>query len=752
MNKQAHLKHDIITFNSADRDVTTYPDSNSYEVDVHITPNVVNLRLGSFESHSVPQNTIRSAVNDTVHFSQGFIVGGNLDTTLTDGSQVYENEMRFEVTDTSSNVNVYSIHLPPHDLEAACYHNNTSSGGIIVYCDGAHGLYNAHSTRAYSGPPVWLLSSNQGEFLLADASGLQNNVVVLGATSLFIPDADVVTDGASGTFEGAIVHTTPWSVQDTLNLLNNKGSEITSGRWALGATFSSGAFTLSVRTHHPSTSVRLQYSTNSSYRGLGHILGNPSKSMTQVDRNTPWLWTCTSTTRPSSFEASLPPGIYDVADLGSNLTERMNALDFANPRAYDANAIQFGVMNAVGTMYGVRVAVGKFSIATFTQALKDALEATVSPSYTWTVSFSRTTRKWTISNSGGTPFVLVFSYTAEPGSSWATAGTPPAIGSAALVHAARILGFYPSSSVMSEPGGTLTSVTESSLIQEIATPRFYNAQTSILTQTALDTYQSPHFSTVVSTRDPSTRRIAVGGRNPHVVDITVADSSNVSLNWSHGAVDVSAGVTLLGVAPTGYSIAPPLPFQVGQMVRLGHTSNETSVIGQVYDLSDTGGSGKIRVDQGAWTTFLDADTVPTTSIVAMPFDPPKQDLFSSSLARDRLGLATDLTHVESFAELPGQWNVEHHPSFLLQLEPVGVHSHTSDALFVQDQHTITPAFARIPVRSTGVVHINSLGSQEMSHNPGFTLRRVRVNLLNPDGTAYETNKTNHHISLVLTHH
>lgn len=745
--QQPQIKHQLISVFSGDRDKSRYADTNSYEIDIPALHKCVGMKLASIDMPTIPQYTFQTDVNDQVYFDQGQLVGG-MTTTLVDGSNVYENELRIDMIDSSTNATSLQFYLPPHDLQGSLYHED-SSNGLILYCDGAHGLYNPYNSNAYEGPDVWMMCSNQGEFLLADASGLQNNITPLDATRIFIPQASIVNDAADFTVEGAMVHTRPWTVDDVVTMLNSKGKNITTQPVRFETEFASGQYNFTLTHQHVLTSVIAKYSEQSDQRGIGHALGYPAKTFREINGLTSGTqWVSRSRTRPKHFTSRLPQGIYEISDLGTFMSERMNSVNLATARAYDQNGLQLGVRTHLGEIFAVRVPVGHWSALSFGTYLMNALSTTVTPTATWTFTYDRTTRKWSITNSLGNRFAFIFSYTAESGSAWATSGAVPSTGAASMTHMARVLGFVPNSIVHSNHSGTIESVEASSIMDEIQYPRFDNPNDSITTpDTPTGVYRWPQFSTIISTRDPTTHILGFGTRNPHIVDVSITDSSNSTMDWVVDNTDTQT-ITALGFTPTGYTYAPPLPFQVGQFVELGNTSTDLSLTGQVIGMDGSASTGVLRVDTSGWATVLDGSSIPITTMIMQPFDPPAMSVYRASTAADRIGITDDLELVSGFTEAGSQWNVQHHPEVLVNITPAGHDPHVVDSFVSQKNSQITPAVARVPVRNSGLTHINSLGTHEQHFDVPHNIERIKVTLLNADGTSYQSHKVEHTLGIV----
>lgn len=741
------IKHQLITVYSGDRDKSRYADTNLYELDIPTVHRCVGLKLASFEMQTIPQYTVRTGVNDELYFDQGQITGGML-TTVADGSQVYENEIRIDMIDSSTNATALQFYLPPHDLQASLIHEGTS-GGLLVYCDGAHGLYNPYNNNAYEGPDVWMLCSNQGEFLLANASGLQNNVVPLNATNLFIPTASIVTDAADDTVEGAMIHTRPWAVDDVVTMINSKGANMTTQQAKFSTEFSSGQYNFTLQHNNVLTSVKMQYSDQANWRGVGHALGYPNRGFREINGLVSGRkWVTKARTQPKHFVARLPNGLHDAGDVGTHLSERINAVNLATTRAYDQNGLQLGVRTHLGEMFAVRIPVGHWSALGLGTYLMYQLNATVTPTVTWTFAYDRTTRKWTITNGGGNRFALVFSYTAEPGTTWATSAGVPSTGAASMTHMARLLGFVPNTIVHSNHLGVIESVEAASIMDEIEYPRFDNTNDSIITQdTPTGLYRWPQFSTIVATREPHTHKIGFGGRNPHILNASIDDSSNSTMDWVVDNTDTQT-LTAIGFSPTGYTTVPSIPYQVGQFVNVGNTSTDLSLVGQVIGLDASASAGVLRVDTSGWAAVLNGSGLPITTITMQPFDEPAMSIYRSSTVGERIGLTDDLELVEHFTEVGAMWNTEHHPEILLQVTPAGHDPHTVDSFLSQKNSVVTPAFARIPVRHSGLTHINSLGTHEHHYDVPHNVGRIKIALENADGTPYETNKVEHTIGLI----
>jgi hypothetical protein len=356
-----------------------------------------------------------------------------------------------------------------------------------------------------------------------------------------------------------------------------------------------------------------------------------------------------------------------------------------------------------------------------------------------TVSLDRTTRQWTLTHPASLPFTLHFNPKAE-GGAWATGGTPPPEGS--ILHAARVLGFMPNASIHA-PKGTVTSTEASTIVSEASLgPYNANHPYASLAQTGTDRV-GPFCSIQISTRDPPTRRIVLGCRAAPNLNVTLAYTSPLSSTTTITTPDGDMETTLVTVTRTGYTLAPPFPFAVGQVIRLAHTARGRVGTGMVLSIGTT---MVVRMDSNA---VLWAFGTSGGAGVAMAKDAPLVDLYASPLG-PRMGLRGDLLGVESAASCPAMWDLDHASSILVNVEPVGAASTANrhDLALIQQDNQVTRCLARVPVKTQGVVYIQTLGTQDVIL-PSLSLRRLRITLRNPDGTPYESNGLEHTIGIII---
>ncbi|MEO1776973.1 MAG: hypothetical protein AAFS07_18695 [Pseudomonadota bacterium] len=744
MDRAPPLKQRVVVFRSSDRDRVEFPETNAYEIDVPEVANSAGFRLASFEMQAVPQFTFREGVNDEVHFSGGAVLGGQVDP---DG--LYENELRIEVADVAGNaLDDVVVYVPPYDLQATLVHD--ALGGAVVHCDGAHGLASdAGDAAVYDGPPVHLLVSSQGRVLLADGSGLAPGVAVQSATTLYL-DGTVVTSAGTGAAEGAVVHCRALGAADLASIITTRGRDLrrpTSRGSRLSAAVVDGRFDLRLEHTRDLAAPRVRASVAPGFRGLGTALGRLVQTMAPWRRSAR-SWRSASQVDPPRQTMRFPGGLYDVGDLGTALFDRINGANLARNRVYGDTALQVGVTTHLGTTHAVRLPAGHYGAETLGAWLGAALETAVVPALGWSCAYDPSGRAWTIANGSGAPFTLHLNPGAEPGTGWATGGAaPPTNPAVAGAAAARLLGFYPNTSVPA-PGGAVRSVRPAGLPDEIAAPVFRNAHDAVLEQEpGVETRRRLHFTTLVVSRDPGARKVALSTRNDEAMDVTLSDASSFLAPGVGDASAVLVGVTTVAVVARGFSA--PLPVQVGQVVGLGNGATGLDLTGQVV-VADAS-TAAVRVDSSAWAATIDGAAGPWSDFRLLAVDAPVLDVYRTSTAAARVGLAADLLGVQDFSEMQAMWNLDHDTALYLSIEPIGVSTRYAESLVTREAGTTTVATARIPVRTTGINHVNTLGAHELMYDGPQTLRRVRVRLSNADGTAYQSNRVDHTIALVVNY-
>jgi len=154
---------------------------------------------------------------------------------------------------------------------------------------------------------------------------------------------------------------------------------------------------------------------------------------------------------------------------------------------------------------------------------------------------------------------------------------------------------------------------------------------------------------------------------------------------------------------------------------------------------------------------ISSASLPITTCNIMNFGIPEFSLlaedglqYRKSSINQRIGLMSDTFDIGGFSELQGSWNVEHPPSLLLKIEAIGSQTTNQPSSMVQANNNITSCLARIMIRSNGVVHVNSMGPQEINFSKN-NIDKLQIELLNNDGSPYESHELNHNISLVVTY-
>jgi len=194
-------------------------------------------------------------------------------------------------------------------------------------------------------------------------------------------------------------------------------------------------------------------------------------------------------------------------------------------------------------------------------------------------------------------------------------------------------------------------------------------------------------------------------------------------------------------------------------VRLANTSSSKSGSAQVTSVGTDGSTATVIMhkDVAELVFSFSSATLPITTCNLMAFGTPSFSLLSEdgnsnrkNSIGQRIGLINDLHDIEDFTELQGSWNVEHPPSLLLKIDAVGASCITQPSSIVKANKKITACLARIMIRSNGVVHVNSMGPQELVFARD-NVDRLQVELLNNDGSPYESHRLDHNISLIITY-
>lgn len=203
---------------------------------------------------------------------------------------------------------------------------------------------------------------------------------------------------------------------------------------------------------------------------------------------------------------------------------------------------------------------------------------------------------------------------------------------------------------------------------------------------------------------------------------------------------------------SSYAVTPPLFFEVGSFVNISNATTSTTVTGQVVSLGTDAMTATIALQKDlAVKCFnnLESTSYPI-NVNVFPFHVPRFSLYGSNrknTIKQRIGLLEDVD-ISDFQDLSGTWNVDHEPAILLRINAIGAVPNAQSTSLIQSSNVVSSCLARISVRSSGVTHVNSMGSQELNFS-SQNISKLQVELLNNDGTPYESHKLNHNISLII---
>lgn len=767
----------LVAFRSSDRDKTVWPNPNDYEIELPKYQHCSSIRLASFECPNLPQMTIEEGVNDLLHVHEGCIIGNTRDYSTaalfdaeSSNAYMHENELILSYRDTVNNYyKEHVIAVPSYENAARIVFSSSPTVGSNVTATvttvAPHGL---HAT--YSGPKVLLVTGPCKDVVLADDSGISSNVSIIDRNSFTVTCTALTTK----TEAVATINSTEPSYEalaEVLNLASRAEGVNLFFYYARGhfrIRFDAGILCKDVKLHY-SANI---HDTSENPRGLGLALGFPEKSLRGISSVSGVSAVVHETTGglTAAHEVVLPGGFVDIGNCGSLLIERMNTLNLTQGLTLDTNGLQLGITDEIGVTSAVRLPSGKYTLLSFKGALEAALANVVSD--TWTLDYYPPIKSWRVTRLSGEEFAFHFGSAAEMEFGWYTSTNAPPNSNAAVLLA-RMLGFIPNSSNYST-SGVLVSTVKSSIANLIKYPRYsnLNATPDTLVSGYLHTedtsaYRMQRPNYIVGSRDPSTKRLGIGSRKSPVVKVIV--TSVVVQTTSSACVSNSdvGNIVHIILQPSGtYTFPPPISGQVGHFMLLGNGSASGSVkciSTQIISISTSGSAVTLRADASAAqellgytgasfplsdACYLSDLNIPKFSILSQ--DSSSLTGYRSQSLGERLGLTRDLVDVSAYSEMPSMWSMEHESSLLLDIQAVGCLSDQQPTMLSRVKDTYTSATARIILRTSGILHINSMGNQELSL-PNQNISRIRIKILNNDGTPYKTHELNHAISLLINY-
>ena len=748
MKDKTHvLAQTFLNFQSQDRDQKVWPETNKYQIDIPKFNGVTTIKLASFEMPSMPKYTIESEKNDTLHLHEGCIIGcakdfsANLDINSS-SLFLYENQLLLAYYED----NVYFekiISVPSYDNTCKIDFNSSPSDGSVVRVTvtsvAPHGLHSA-----YSGV-VWLINGPFENQMISDEAGLRSDVTIIDTNSFSV---DVISLTSSSNSTICTMHAKEPSFQELAEQITNYCRHLNTNLVCL---FKNGVFNFKYVSINPASKVCLYYSynradTSGNPRGLGFSIGSPRNLFTNTNGIN---WTCESNT-PETTEIKFPAGIIDISTMGNLLGERLNSLNLSYSVPHGSNALHMGVTDYLGSTHAIYIPVGKYSVVSFKSYLEAELASKCGGS--WTLTYSD--RTWVIDSTAD--FCLHFSTSAESNSLWSKQSASPSAANSVNILA-RYLGFVPNCSYYSK-NKSLTSVEKSSLAVLMKYPRRSkindNTVVSMIQNENAQSRRNLQNTYIIGSRDPPTRKIGFGCRRNQTLSCSVTASSLYTGSGTDSLSNADTGaVYYLTVQPSSsYNVTPPLFFDVGSFVNISNATRSASVTGQVVSLGTDAMTATIVLQKDlAVKCFNDLESASyPINVNIFPFHVPRFSLLGSNrknTIKQRIGLLEDVD-ISDFQDLSGTWNVDHEPAILLRINAIGAVPNAQATSLIQSSNVVSSCLARISVRSSGVTHVNSMGSQELNFS-SQNISKLQVELLNNDGTPYESHKLNHNISLII---
>ena len=763
MNDGRHAKKVVqtyVSFSSQDRNRAAWNDSNNYQIDIPQFRGVSAIRLASFEMPQLSQYTTESLINDTLHLHEGCIIGCADDVSVnlderSAYSSLHENQVMISYCSLKNEYNEFMITLPAYDntchIIFATVPMYDSSMTITVKSNAPHGLHTGYRGN------VWLLNGPFKNTMVSSYIGLHNSVRIENEFSFSI----TVTNCLVAPLETvAILHSEEPSYTDLASCLERAATNINLG---IICQFSRGFFHFKLESTNPVKEVRLHYSANNADlsgnpRGIGFSLGTPNKYFTSTNGFSSTTWSLKSQL-PVNFEIGFPDGISDIGSIANTLSKRLNSLNTTHLSELGVNTLQMGVSNHLGETFAIRIPNGKYTVGCLAGYMETALASTVGG--TWIVAYKHNSKLWIFSSSNN--FAFHFTLAAEINSGWSAAANSPK-NSNAMQLLSRYFGFYNNSTNYSV-NNVLTSVTKSSIPVLMKYPRYSkindNSVLSLRHTETTGVRRNLKNTYVVGAREPSTRKIGVGCRR-HPTILALITQSEIytgggtsSLNYA----DNNEIYHLTIQVDTSYACAPPLFSQVGRFINISNIATSFVMTGQVISMGEDNGTMILACHRAlVEECIMPSAAVYPVRVNLFEFDVPSFSLLSecddsylTGSIYHRIGLTRDMFGIRDFTEFPSAWNVDHSPAILIRVTAIGATiSGANQSSMIQSAKSRTSCIARVVVRSNGIMHVVSNGPQELLFEDSH-LSKLHIEVLNSDGTYYNTHNVNHNISFMVHH-
>lgn len=750
-----------VSWSTQDRD-ESWPDTNCYEIDVPAVNGVAEIKMGSFEFGSLPRYTVEEGTDDEIITSEGIIVGCANDTSAMDydplggptGGDFYENEIRIYDKDAT----YVSAYIPAHDNVCSIAISSVSESAtspsqravFTVTADAPHGL-EVFSTSCVPEINVTLICSPAiQDLIVATSSGLYGTVTINSDTQFTVTDVPTSVT-AEGTFYG-VLHVQPYLPSTLCSTLNSSFSA-RNLPWTITYNSKTNDYTMRrIAGQLSQCSLNFVYNDQDTFRGVALSLGltsrTPSNMEVNVSKYSKDNFFGLIGNNSLTHKTVIPPGFYDISSLAVMVQEKMNTMNPGHTDTLGTVALQFGFTNSKGITSTISVSGGRYTPNTLSIRLQTLLQ-TNDAGISYTCEYDWDQKKWTISGNitttltdgSGTAhiymspidFSIHFASSAQAG--WATSSS-----SAQILAAARLLGFD-ATTYNSKNGSVVSGIVQYTRILRPLYAGAGGGTDGISFTHETESYRMPINTYVVGGKSPSQRLMTFTARNPHMLNVILTSTTT------------SNGTSSCLASPTGYSYDPPVPYEVGMFVNVYHSTNvitqggtyTSRISGQILSVSVT--SMVIRMDAASLTLLAGGTDPSSTNNVAVSIEHADLPSFAIHKANSstKIGLCRSLESVRSQVVCTKPWNVEHPRFLLVRFTFLGPTVNTFNTIKIGENNV--QVFAKLLISGTGYQHQHA--SIMESKCPPTKISKIKVEILNPEGTLYQTHNQDHSFTLMM---
>lgn len=738
----------LISFHSGDRDVSAWPGCNDYIVNIPITRHVQSVKLASFEMTSPTDAPILGDC-DTLHLHEGCIIGSAPQSTG-DGI-LFENQL--VVTCTHSDVSTGSARASsqatvtiPSYSNTCSYTRATENDEVLVTCDAPHGLYADVSAN------VLLIHApfpdDDVVEIASIAGGLDADVEIVDDFSFTIKHVFSTADDRANLPSHGVLHAEEPSFTALVDQLNDGARR--SGV-DLRVAYSDGVFNFSVAHGRSCESVSLTCTgggpglcKGNNPRGIGFSLGLCTSAASTAtapvvskilksQRGDGRHWALNCEDQPLgtiSVRADMDPRATqgDVVALTSALSRALTyKLNVYNGGIGAEFPFQINVVGESGEMSPVSLSIGRCGVRAMGERLGGLLTSTVGG--TWMCEYNVQERRWSFRSS------KEFSFHFDE---------------VECFRAAEYFGFNPHGVYYSDGDNTIVSSSPRNDVKtHSAFPRYstLNDIRSAHEENPLEIHE-PRFE--YNVRSLEDGRIVVRATRP----------ASVACSITGGLYNDASGLYTITIEGTR-----PMYFQAGQLVHLSKpwvlstALPKESVCGEVVSVGHGSSSMKLRVHgkllKSIFGDEFNVVKFPKQCVVYL-FARPKFSILGRGTPRSLhgfLGIGRDVDLLVVSSVHIGRFDdslLKTNPGLLVCIDTNGgARQPLGEETIVTRGGSTTSCLLRIPSRANRIVHVNTLGSQEILTNDA-RVDFIRVTLKDDCGRLC-AKCGDHTITLIITY-